>query len=34
MDAVRAEVADLRDEPAPAEFFVPTRRHVDRRRNR
>ena len=34
MEAVRAEVADLRGEPAPAEFFVPTRKYVDRRRTR
>lgn len=32
MDAVRAEVADLRGQPAPAEFFVPTRKKIDRRR--
>lgn len=32
MDAVRAEVADLRGEPAPTEFFVPIHKRVDRRR--
>lgn len=30
MSAVRNEVAGLRDEPAPAEFFVPQRRYVDK----
>jgi 1-acyl-sn-glycerol-3-phosphate acyltransferase len=30
MSAVRAEVAELRGEPAPAEFFVPVRKYVDR----
>jgi 1-acyl-sn-glycerol-3-phosphate acyltransferase len=32
MDAVRAEVAELRGQRAPSEFFVPTRKRVDRRR--
>jgi 1-acyl-sn-glycerol-3-phosphate acyltransferase len=31
MTAVREEVAQLRGEPAPAEFFLPKRRHVDGR---
>jgi 1-acyl-sn-glycerol-3-phosphate acyltransferase len=31
MGAVRAEVATLRGEPAPAEFFVPARKYVDKR---
>jgi 1-acyl-sn-glycerol-3-phosphate acyltransferase len=30
MRAIRDEVAELRGEPAPAEFFVPERRHGDR----
>jgi 1-acyl-sn-glycerol-3-phosphate acyltransferase len=30
MSAVRAEVATLRGEPAPAEFFVPARKYVDK----
>jgi 1-acyl-sn-glycerol-3-phosphate acyltransferase len=30
MSAVQAEVAELRGEPAPAEFFVPTRKYVDK----
>ena len=30
MSAVRAQVAELRGEPAPAEFFVPTRKYVDK----
>jgi 1-acyl-sn-glycerol-3-phosphate acyltransferase len=30
MSAVRAEVAQLRGEPAPAEFFKPARKYVDR----
>jgi 1-acyl-sn-glycerol-3-phosphate acyltransferase len=30
MSAVRDEVATLRGEPAPPEFFVPTRRYVDK----
>jgi 1-acyl-sn-glycerol-3-phosphate acyltransferase len=34
MDAVRAEVAELRGEPAPVEFFVPTHKYVDRPRTR
>jgi 1-acyl-sn-glycerol-3-phosphate acyltransferase len=34
MDAVRAEVSVLRGEPAPIDFFVPTRKRVDRRRTR
>lgn len=32
MSAVRAEVATLRGETAPVEFFVPTQRYVDRPR--
>jgi 1-acyl-sn-glycerol-3-phosphate acyltransferase len=31
MAAVRAEVADLRGEPAPAEFYVPRQKYVDQR---
>ena len=31
MTAVRDEVAQLRNEPAPRTFFVPTRRYVDKR---
>jgi 1-acyl-sn-glycerol-3-phosphate acyltransferase len=31
MGAVRAEVAELRGEPAPAEFFVPQKAYVDKR---
>ena len=31
MSAVRTEVADLRGEPAPEQFFVPTRKYVDKR---
>jgi 1-acyl-sn-glycerol-3-phosphate acyltransferase len=31
MGAIRAEVAALRGEPAPAEFFVPIRKYVDKR---
>jgi hypothetical protein len=31
MAAVRAEVAELRGEPAPAEFFVPQKAYVDKR---
>jgi 1-acyl-sn-glycerol-3-phosphate acyltransferase len=31
MSAIRAEVASLRDEPAPAEFHVPARKRVDKR---
>jgi 1-acyl-sn-glycerol-3-phosphate acyltransferase len=31
MTAVRAEVADLRGEPAPSEFFVPKKSYVDKR---
>lgn len=31
MDAVRNEVAALRGEPPPAQFFVPDRKYVDRR---
>ncbi|MDT4920183.1 MAG: hypothetical protein QOI15_1085 [Pseudonocardiales bacterium] len=31
MTAVRAEVAAVRGEPAPAEFFVATHKHVDKR---
>jgi 1-acyl-sn-glycerol-3-phosphate acyltransferase len=34
MDAVRAEVADLRGEAAPVDFFIPTRKFVDRRPSR
>jgi len=30
MSAIRDEVAILRGEPAPTEFFVPTRKYVDR----
>jgi 1-acyl-sn-glycerol-3-phosphate acyltransferase len=30
MSAVQAEVAELRGEPAPAGFFVPTRKYVDK----
>jgi 1-acyl-sn-glycerol-3-phosphate acyltransferase len=30
MGAVRAEVAELRGEPAPAEFFKPARKYVDK----
>ncbi|MGN6605919.1 MAG: lysophospholipid acyltransferase family protein [Jatrophihabitans sp.] len=33
MGAVRDEVAVLRGEPAPTEFFVPTRKHVDKTRS-
>jgi 1-acyl-sn-glycerol-3-phosphate acyltransferase len=32
MTAVRDEVAELRGEPAPSEFFVPDRKYVDKRR--
>jgi 1-acyl-sn-glycerol-3-phosphate acyltransferase len=31
MSAVRDEVAELRGEPAPAEFFVPALKYVDKR---
>lgn len=31
MSAIRDEVAALRGEPAPAEFFLPTRKYVDKR---
>ena len=31
MTAVRAEVADLRGEPVPSEFFVPKKSYVDKR---
>jgi 1-acyl-sn-glycerol-3-phosphate acyltransferase len=31
MGAVRAEVAELRGEPAPSEFFVPVEKYVDKR---
>jgi hypothetical protein len=31
MAAVRAEVAELRGEPAPTEFFVPKSSYVDKR---
>ena len=31
MSAVRDQVAELRGEPAPAEFFVPKRKYVDKR---
>ena len=31
MGAVRDQVAELRGEPAPTEFFVPTRKYVDKR---
>jgi 1-acyl-sn-glycerol-3-phosphate acyltransferase len=31
MAGVRAEVAEVRGEPAPAEFFVPARSYVDKR---
>ena len=31
MGAVRNEVATLRDEPAPEQFYVAARRHVDKR---
>ncbi len=31
MSAVRDQVADLRGEPAPREFFVPKRKYVDKR---
>jgi 1-acyl-sn-glycerol-3-phosphate acyltransferase len=31
MGAVREQVAELRGEPAPAEFFVPRRKYVDRK---
>ena len=30
MDAVREEVAELRGEPAPAEFYVAPHRYVDK----
>ncbi len=30
MSAVRDQVAELRGEPAPTEFFVPTRKYVDK----
>jgi hypothetical protein len=31
MTAVRDEVAELRGEPAPKDFFVPRRKYVDKR---
>jgi 1-acyl-sn-glycerol-3-phosphate acyltransferase len=31
MSAVRDEVAELRGEPAPKEFFVPVRKYIDKR---
>jgi 1-acyl-sn-glycerol-3-phosphate acyltransferase len=31
MTAIRTEVADLRGEPAPDQFFVPDRKYVDKR---
>jgi 1-acyl-sn-glycerol-3-phosphate acyltransferase len=32
MTAVRDEVAELRGEPAPSEFFVPAKKYVDKQR--
>jgi hypothetical protein len=33
MTAVRDEVAELRGEPAPSEFFVPEMKYVDKQRH-
>ncbi|MEO9140530.1 MAG: 1-acyl-sn-glycerol-3-phosphate acyltransferase, partial [Jatrophihabitans sp.] len=30
MSAVRTQVAELRNEPAPDKFFVPARKYVDK----
>jgi hypothetical protein len=31
MSAVRDEVAELRGEPAPKEFYTPVRKYIDKR---